>query len=320
MIINDILNKIMESNSINITFHTSPDGDSLGSALALYQGIKNLGKKVDILSKEDMPKTFKFLPFSNKIDGKNYKVKEDVDCVIVLDCGNVERINAELDLENRNYFLMNIDHHMSNEFYGDLNYVNTDAAAVSESVYEILKTLNVTIDKDIAKCLYTSIITDTGSFRYPSTTENTHKVAGNLINAGVDFSSIHREIYENKDFTRLKLYGKVFEEMKLVDEKICVMKITYSMLKEIGLEEAKDTSDVISMGMQVGSVEASVLLKEAEEGIKISLRSKKFVDVRKVAEKFSGGGHVRASGAYVKGKTLHEVEKMIIESIKEELI
>ncbi|EJO5348171.1 bifunctional oligoribonuclease/PAP phosphatase NrnA [Clostridium botulinum] len=320
MITNDILNKIMESNSIAITFHTSPDGDSLGSALGLLQGIRKLNKKAYILSTESVPETFKYLPCSEEITGDIKEPTKDTDCVIVLDCGNVERINAQLDLKNRQYFLINMDHHLSNDMYGDLNLVDTNAPAVAEVVYNILKELNINVDKNIAACLYTSLITDTGSFRYPGTTSVTHTIAGELINTGLDFSSIHRKIFENKKYERLKLYGKALEEMYLEDEKLCVIKITKKMLNELNMEDAKDTSDIISLGMQIGSVEVAVLFKEVEEGVKISLRSKEYVDVRKIAENFGGGGHIRASGAFIKGEALDIVEKILIEIIKKELI
>ncbi len=204
--------------------------------------------------------------------------------------------------------------------YGDLNFVDTNAPAVAEVVYQLLKILGINSDKDIAACLYTSLVTDTGSFRYPGTTSVTHMIAGDLINTGLDFSSIHRKIFENKKFERLKLYGKVLEEMYLEDEKLCVMKVTEKMIKELNIEDAKDTSDIISQGMQIGSVEVAVLFKEVEDGVKISLRSKEYVDVRKIAENFGGGGHTRASGAFIKGEALNIVEKKLIETIKKELI
>ncbi|MCR1933958.1 DHH family phosphoesterase [Clostridium tepidum] len=320
MVTNDILDKIKESNSIAITFHTSPDGDSLGSALGLLQGLRKLNKKTYILSKEPTPETFKYLPYSEEITGDVENPTEDTDCVIVLDCGNIERINAELDLQNKKYALINIDHHLSNDMYGDFNFVDTKASAVAEVVYKLLQKLEINIDKDIAICLYTSLITDTGSFRYPSTTSETHNIAGCLVDAGINFNLIHRKIFENKTFNRLKLYGKVLDEMYLENEKLCVMKVTKNMLEELNMEDAKDTSDIISQGMQIGTVEVAVLFKEVEEGVKISLRSKEYVDVRKIAESFGGGGHIRASGAFVKGKTLDIVERKLIETIKKELI
>lgn len=316
MIMNNILKKIKESNRIAITFHESPDGDSLGSALALMQGLNKLNKEVYILSKEKVPESFSFLPCSEEIDGLKHEVINETQCVIVLDCGDVKRINANLDFENRKYTLINIDHHMSNELYADLNYVDTNAAAVSEIVYQMLKIIGINITKDMAVCLYTSLITDTGAFKYSSTTSVTHTIAGDLVNTGIDFSEIHRIIYENKKFERIKFFGKAIEKMELVGDKICVITITKDMLLQNGNAKDTDTSDIIAFAMQIDTVEVALLIKETEAGIKASLRSKSKVDVRKIAEKFGGGGHIKASGLAMNDKTLEEARELILNEIE----
>lgn len=320
MIMNNILDIIKESNTIGITFHTSPDGDSIGSSLGLLQGIRKLNKDIYIISKEDIPETFKFLPRSEEINKSLSEVKQGTDCVIVLDCGNFERVNAHIDLNNKNYTLINIDHHMSNELYGDLNFVDTNASCMAEIVYQMLRSLGVTVDEEMASCLYTSILTDTGSFRHSNTTSITHSIAGDLINTGIDFSSIHRKVFDNKEFNRFKLYGLVFNKMQLVNEKICVMEVTKEMFQELNIDPNIDTSDVVSFGNSIDTVEVTVLLKEKDGEVKVSLRSKSKVDVRKVAECLGGGGHIRAAGASIKGKSLEEAKHIILQLLKEELM
>ena len=184
----------------------------------------------------------------------------------------------------------------------------------------MLKSLDVDINKDIATCLYTSILTDTGSFRHSNTTCVTHCVAGDLINTGIDFSSIHRKIFDNKKFVRFKLYGEVFNKMELIDHEICVMKVTQEMFKKFNIDSGEDTSDIVSFGGTMKEVEVTLLLKEKDNEIKISLRSKSKVDVRHIAEKLGGGGHIRAAGASVKGKSLEDVKTMAIDLIKKELM
>lgn len=316
MIMNNILGKIRESNKIAITFHVSPDGDSLGSSLALMQGLRKIGKEAYILSKEEIPGDFRFLPCSDIIDGKSFTVLPNTECVIVLDCGDVKRINADLDLNNKDYTIINIDHHISNDLYGDLNYVDTNASAMSETVYQMLRIMGIKIDKDMATCLYTSLITDTGSFKYSGTTSVTHTIAGDLINTGIDFSEIHRIVFDNKKFHTIKLHGKAIEKMELIGTEICIMVITKEMLSELGLDSETDTSDIINIGMQVDSVETTALIKEADNGVKVSLRSKSKVDVRKVAEGFGGGGHIRASGLRLENKTVDEAKELIINELK----
>ncbi len=320
MIMNKILEKIKESNRIAITFHASPDGDSLGTSLALFQGLSKIGKEVYILSKEEIPKDFRFLAYSEVITGKSFEVTPGTECVIVLDCGDVKRINANINFEDRSYTLINLDHHMSNELYGDLNYVDTNASAMSEIIYQMLRIMGVKIDKDMAACLYTSLITDTGSFRHSGTTSVTHTIAGDLINTGIDFSEIHRIVFDNKKFERIKLYGKVIDKMEVIKDKICIMTLTKDRILELGIDTSADTSDIIVFGMQIDTVEVAALIKETEAGVKVSLRSKSIIDVRKVAERFDGGGHIKASGLFMENKTVDEAKSIIIRELEKELI
>ena len=319
MTINNVIEKIKESKKIAITFHTSPDGDSLGSSTALTLALRSLGKDCSILCKEAIPQTFTYLPCSEEITGENYNVEKDTDLVIVLDCGDFKRINAEILLKDRDYTLINLDHHMSNELYGDLNYVNTNASAVGEIVYQILKLLDISLTKEIGVALYTSLLTDTGSFRHSNTTSDTHNIAGDIINTGIDFSEIHRIIFDNKSFNKVKLYGKVIETMALeCNKKVVFMELTNKMLEELNLD-GSDTSDLITFGSKVEGAEVTVLIKESEDGVKVSLRSKNKVDVRKVAEGFNGGGHIRAAG-FVAESNIQTIKEKLITILEKELI
>lgn len=319
MIINSVYSLIKESNAIGITFHNSPDGDSIGSTLALFCGLKKLNKNVYIISKEETPKYLSFLNQSEIINGKSTEVLSNTELVIVLDCGDVKRINANLDLCNRTYKVINIDHHLSNEQYGDINHVDTMASAVGEIIYELLEGLGVSIDKPIAEQLYTSILTDTGGFRHSSTTAKTHKIAGALIETGFDFSELYRKLYENKGYNKVKLYGKVIESLDLKNG-ICTMSLTRKMLEDVNMDKSSDNSDVISFGTQIKESEVTMLLKEADDGTKVSLRSKNYVDVRKVAEKFDGGGHIRAAGMYLKGKNIEETKACLLIELEKEMM
>jgi bifunctional oligoribonuclease and PAP phosphatase NrnA len=296
MTISEIIKIIQESNIIGITFHASPDGDALGSALGLFQILLKMNKKPYMISKENLPQVFSFLPYSDQIDSNKCSVTNDTDCVIVLDCGNVERINAELDINNREYTLINIDHHLSNDYYGDYNYVDSKVSAVGEIIFDFLKETQIELNKEIATCLYTSILTDTGSFRYSSTSKHTHAIVGELVDTGIDFNKIYRIIYENKSFNKIRLFGKVIETMELqCDNNVCFISLTKDMLNEVELKD-EDTSDVISLGTQVGISDVTAFIKESDDCVKVSLRSKCKFDVRKVAEYFGGGGHTRAAG------------------------
>lgn len=319
MIMNNILKVIKESKNIAIAFHTSPDGDSLGSATALAQGLRALNKNCCILSKEPVPEVFNYLPLSEEITGENFKVEEHIEAVVVLDCGDFKRINAEVLSENRTYTLINIDHHLSNELYGDYNYVDTNSAAVGEIIYQMLQLLGVKLTRDIGKSLYTSLLTDTGSFRHSNTTSVTHTIAGDVVNTGLDFSEIHRIIFDNKKFNRVKLYGKVIDAMTLeLNGNAVFMYLTKEMLEELELDNS-DTSDLLPFGTMVDSAEVVVLIKENGEGVKVSLRSKNKVDVRKIAEEFNGGGHIRAAGFAFDGNE-ENIKLKLMEILEKELI
>jgi phosphoesterase RecJ-like protein len=319
MKIDEVVSKINLFKKIAITFHTSIDGDCIGSALALLMGLRKLNKQVYIISKEVIPETFKFLSCSSEINGETIEPLEETECVIVLDCGDFKRVNADICLENKKFELINLDHHLSNEFYGDLNFVDTSASAAAEIVYEVLRLLDIKLDKDISTCLYTSLLTDTGSFRHSSTTALTHAIAGQLINTGIDFSNIHRIVFENKKFEKIKFYGEVINNMTLeLDGKVCIMYIPKNIIEKYNLISG-DTSDVITFGSSIDTVEVTMLIKEATDGVKVSLRSKSLVNVSKVAEGFNGGGHIRAAGFFTEAN-FEDTKVKLIEILEKELI
>lgn len=319
MILHEIIGEIKSCSKIGISFHISPDGDSIGSSLALMMALRSLNKNAYILSMEKVPEDLSFLPLSSEIDGLHDNIKEGTDLVIIVDCGDIKRVNAQIDIKKRNYKLLVVDHHVTNEMFGDLNFVDIKAAAAAELIYKIIIELGVVLDKSIAECLYTSILTDTGSFKHSSTSPTTHMIAAKLISTGINFSAIHRKLFENIKYNKLRLYGLVFNTMKLVNDKICILKITNAMIDETGIDNC-DTSDIISMGLQIDTAEVALLLKENNDGVKISLRSKEIVDVRKVAEKFGGGGHIRAAGGCIENITMSDAEQLIINEIRKEII
>lgn len=313
-----LVNEISSIQNFGITCHTSPDGDALGSVLALTQGLRKLGKDAYILSKDKLPDNFSFLPFSNELNEAQSVPKKDTDCVIVLDCGNIDRISA--DLEDYNGKIINIDHHLSNDRYGDINYIDTNAAGTVEIIYDLLNQLNVKLDSDISKCLYCGLVTDTGSFRHSNTTSKTHNIASNLLSKNIEHSSIHSSIFDNKSIEKLKLTGAVLSSMSsMLEGKLIVIEITEELAQNYNCS-IDDTSDIISFGMQIKNVEATVLFRETSVGTKVSLRSRNTLDVRNIAEAFGGGGHIRASGITLKNISLKDAKKMILQKIEEEMI
>lgn len=318
MELHDICKTILSFNKIGITYHVSPDGDALGSVLALLQALRKYGKEAYVISKDLVADNLGFLPYTEEITGEILEPTENTDCVIVLDCGNYERVSA--NLENYTGTIINIDHHLSNDKYGTYNYVDIDASATAEIIYLILEELSIEIDKNIGRCLYTSLVTDTGSFRHSNATKRTHEIAAKLVDLGFNHSQIHSNLFDNKSYEKVKLLGAVLNNMELLlNNKVSVMMVTEELIRICNAEN-QDSSDIVSTGLQIKGVEVSVVLKESEKGIKVSLRAKNNIDVRKIAECFGGGGHTKAAGILLKNLDINSAKLEILKELEKELI
>ena len=325
MTLSQIAEYILKSKKIGITYHVSPDGDAVGSVLALINGLKSLNKDCYVISKDKLSDNLKFLKDSEEITSEIVEPTIDTDVVIVLDCGNLERVSANLNEFTGT--IINIDHHLSNDKYGDINYIDSKAAATAEIVFELLGYMGISFNdennntlKEIGTCIYTSIVTDTGAFRHSNVTERTHTISAALKKIGVDNTSIYQNLFDNKDFSRIKIIGKALSSMQLIlNGKVALLEIDKDFTKDLGVDDIGDTSDIISYGLQIKGVEVTLLIKEVEDGVKASLRAKSYVDVRKIAEIFGGGGHVRASGIKIKNISMEEAKYEILNEIQKEL-
>ncbi len=324
MTLKDISKIILESNKIGLTFHTSPDGDAIGSTLGLLNGLREIGKDVYVISREVIPNNLSFLPLGDEIDGEITKPINETDLVIVLDCGNEDRICA--DLEEYEGVILNIDHHVSNDNYGKYNYVDSKASATAEIVYLLLKELNFAFNsseniyKTIGTCLYTSLVTDTGSFRHSNVRKRTHDIAGALIECGVNNSYVYNELFGNKPYDKVKFTGAALNNLQLyINNKVSFIEVPLKMLESFGMESV-DTSDIINMILSIAGVEVAVIIKEVEDGVKGSLRSKNDIDVSKIAGVFGGGGHVKASGLKIMNVSLEEAKNKILKEIEKEIL
>lgn len=319
----EIKEEILKAEKIGLSFHTSPDGDAIGSTLGLLIGLRYLGKDAYVISRDVISDNFSYITFSEEVDGTVCEPKEGTDLVIVLDCGNVERISA--NLLDYSGMVINIDHHLSNDNYGFINYVDTEAAATAEIVFLLLKEIGYEFSvkeeilERIGRCLYTSLVTDTGSFRHSNVTKRTHEIAGILIGVGVNNSMIYNKLFDNRSINKLNLMGYAFQNAKLYfDGKVVVTVLDSDSLSKFNAEK-EDTSDIIGNLLSIKTVEVAVLLKEVEEGVKASLRSKYDFDVRKIAEMFGGGGHTKASGLMQKGVMLQIAKDNILKAIEREI-
>lgn len=323
MSLKEIARKILNSNKIGISFHQSPDGDAMGSALALLNALRYLKKDAYIISRDIIADNLEFLSLGKEVDGNTTSPKNGTDLVVVVDCGNFERISADLSFYKG--FLINVDHHISNDKYGDLNYVDTKAASTGEIIFSLIENLSILFDKEteilknIGTCLYTTIVTDTGSFRHSNVTERTHEIASKLIAIGVNNTEIYKNLFDNRKMKKLNLMGYAFEHARLhLDGKVIVVGLSEEILKSYECEQ-EDTSDIIGNLLSVKDVEVAILLKETSDGTKASLRSKNNFDVRSIAENFGGGGHIKAAGVMQKGVFLEDAKENLLNKIESEL-
>lgn len=307
----DLCSFLKEKDNYLMLTHASPDGDTLGSAYALKLGLEKLGKKVQVICPDEIPHKYDYFIF----DHDSAFIPETVVAVDVADLKLLGNFHAQF--ENR--IDLNIDHHVSNTHYAKRLYLDENAAACAECVFEILDELGVEFDRDIANAIYTGISTDTGCFRYSNVTAKTHEIAAKLCAIGVDAADINRKMFETKSKSRLMLEMMVLNEAEFhFDDKCMLLSATSEMQQKTGCTQG-DLEGVASMSRSVEGVLAGVSIKQTEEDkYKISLRTYPPLDASEICKKLGGGGHKAAAGCTAVGN-LDEVKKQILKAVKEAL-
>jgi phosphoesterase RecJ-like protein len=309
---------IKENKSFLITGHINPEGDSLGSSLALALGLKKLGKKdICVLSKDPVPETLQFLPSSKIIKHKMPRKKYDV--IFLVDCNEPDRTG--FDHLNADKTAI-IDHHVlspdaeKSAFYQSLaaSLIDPDAAAAGLLVYKVLTALNVPIDRNIATNLYTAILTDTGGFRYSNASAESLKISAGLVEAGARPWDISKEVYESIEYKSMKLLGLSLSTLERNDG-IAWITTSHAMFKKTGTS-AENCEHYVNYPRMIKGVQTAVFFRQdGKSSFKISLRSKGKINVQKVASMFGGGGHRAAAGCKVRG-SLKEVQKMVFKELR----
>jgi phosphoesterase RecJ-like protein len=314
--ISEIIEAINEGRSFLITAHVRLDGDALGSELAMYLMLKKLGKDVVVYNQDHTPERYRFLPSAQNIV-HNINNVEQYDVGIVLDCSDLARVGDEEDKIGKIKRLINIDHHISNNGFCSLKMLDAHASSTGELVFRLMREMRFKMSKDICTNLYSAIITDTGSFRYSSTTNETFFAVGNLVENGADPQWIAENVYENDSPARLKLLAKALATLSLdLESKVGSLVVTQKDLLETGAAW-EHTEGFVDIPRTVGGVEVSVLYTQrGENNFKLSLRSKAKVNVEKVAKKFGGGGHIHASACWMKGD-IESIKSQIIKAVRE---
>lgn len=322
MSIKKVAGLLRRNKNFLITSHMNPEGDALGSELALYLLLKRLKKKAFIVNEDMVPDCYSFLPYAKDIK-RPRQLKKNVkfDCFVALDCSDLNRCGSAANFQKSNKPVINIDHHISNRMFADINWVDPKSSCTCEMVYLLYKYMKVPIDKNIALCLYAGILTDTGSFRYSNTTSLTHKIVAKLLTKDLNTVEIYKNIYENLTFSDMKLLNRLLLSMKSEARgRIIWFKVKKDIFR--GRDFNFDLSErILSFGRAIKGCEVVVLFKENFsylQEIRVNFRSQGKIDVNQIASFFGGGGHKTASGCTIRG-SLDKIINKVIAKLKEAL-
>ncbi len=307
-----VVELIEQKQSFLITSHIRPDGDGLGSGLALYWMLRHLEKEVEVVLCDRVPPIYTILPGSDHIFVQPDLTKT-YDAAFIIECSDVERPGLP---SLKDQFVVNIDHHSTTIPFGNINWIDPTAAAVGEMVFNLCKALGVEVTKEIAECIYTALLTDTGSFHFSNTTERTLKIASELVRRGVEPARISQALFYSYPFAKIRLLGTVLSTIQRDESgRIAWVMMDREMMEEVGAEE-EDSDGIVNHALSIAEVEAVAFFKElSPSNYRISLRSKGKVNVAKVAETFGGGGHRNAAGCRVVGN-YSEVRRQVIEGLQ----
>ncbi|HWF85806.1 MAG TPA: bifunctional oligoribonuclease/PAP phosphatase NrnA [Vicinamibacterales bacterium] len=310
--IQQIVDAIRSRQRFVISSHSRPDGDSIGSQLAMAYALQALGKEVTVVNADAAPPPLMAFPgvpaitIAKRAEGR-------FDAAIVMECGDLARTGvAGLD----RFFLINIDHHPGNTGYGQINWFDARAAACGEMVFDLVTALRVPLTLDIATHIYLAILTDTGSFHYSSISARTFDICREAIEAGVDPVLVARNVYDSNNMGRLKLFGAVLSAMQIDPSgRIAIVYLDHEMARAAG-GTYEDTEGLINLPLTVKEIHAVVFFKQLEgDEYRVSMRSKGDIDIGAVAKEFGGGGHKNAAGCTVSGG-IDALQKMFVAKIE----
>lgn len=313
MTLDNIFEEIKKANSIVILTHENPDGDAIGSGLAMYNALKKMEKDVDIIIPE-VPRVYDFLPNREEIQKEG---KEKVyDLAIALDTANIKLLNGFAKYFEDAKVKVSIDHHGTNTMFGDYNYINIDSPACAQILITVLEYFGIEIDKEIGTCILTGIITDTGGFQYQNTRPETFEFAANLLKKGINVSDVYKRVMNTKSKANFELRKRAIDRLEFFENgKIAVTYINKKDMQEVDAESG-DYEGIVEEGRAIEGVEVSIFLREKDENLyKASLRSNDYVNVSDICLLFGGGGHIHAAGCNM-AMPLEQAKEIIVNETK----
>ena len=292
----DVLQQIERRDRFVLTSHARPDGDAIGSALACCQVLRAMGKQAEVVLHDGVPRIYRKLPFADQVLQSN-RVAGNYEAAIILECDSIHRTRLE-GLEDR--FLISIDHHVSGRPFANVNWIDPHAVATDEMVFRLAREAGANFSPEIATCLYTALMTDTGSFMFQGTNQHTFALARELVLAGADPSYCARNIYFAHSVAKMRLLGEALRSLH-TEAHIGWTWVTQEQMERYEAKE-EDCEGLVNYVLSIGEIEVAALFRELPDGrLRVSLRSKGRLDVAKVAERFGGGGHECASGCSLDG-------------------
>ncbi len=286
-----------------LTMHRGPDGDALGSALALAQALRELGREVVVYNPDELPYNFRFLAGAAEVV-RSLPAGARFDATVATDSGKFERLGPDIPPPERRGVLINLDHHLTTEPFGEVNYVDPAAAAVGVLVYKIIQGLGHKVSLQSAECIYASILADTGCFKYASTDPECLRIAAELLEAGVDPWEMTVRVYEQQPLARMKLLAEVLGTLE-VEGRLATITIKNEMIARTGTH-LDLTDGFINYARSIDGVEVAASFREpqasAPKSWQVSFRSRGRVDVAAIAQRFGGGGHRNAAGCSIEGE------------------
>ena len=304
--LSEVLREIKDREQFVISSHARPDGDAVGSALALAEVVRHLGKSAEVVLRDPVPVIYQRLPFAESVIN-SHAVNGYYDAAILLECDSIQRTRLEgLD----KYFLINIDHHLSGRPFAQLNWIDPGACSTAELIWRLARTAGVEITPEIATCLYTAVLTDTGSFCYSGTHAGTFALAQELVRCGADPVHIAQQVYFTNPTSKMRLLGAALANLHRDGDLAWMYCTRHDFARSGALDE--DAEGLVNYALAIGGVEVALFLRELpDQRFRVSLRSKGNVNVAVVAEQFGGGGHQCASGFSIDGPLSLAIERVL---------
>jgi phosphoesterase RecJ-like protein len=311
--IQQIVDAVRTRQRFVLSSHSRPDGDAIGSQLAMAYALQSMGKEALVVNADPAPAPLMAFPGVSDIRIAS-TVEGEFDAALIMECGELKRTGVR-GLER--FFVINIDHHPGNESYGQINWFDASAAACSEMVYDVVRALGVPLTREIATHVYLAILTDTGSFHYSSISQRTFEICRECLAAGVDPVLVARNVYDSNNMGRLKLFGAVLGAMQIDQSgRIAIVYVDHEMARAAG-GTYEDTEGLINLPLTVKEIEAVVFFKQEKgDEYRVSLRSKGDVDINAIAKEYGGGGHKNASGCTISGP-IEELQKALVAKIED---